>query len=238
LVGKLLLGSCAERGGAQPSAGEGCWWFEFSGLQRRDGMRARSSSLANGKALPEPCRLNETYVRLNDKAPLGRREPEHSQAPDPTRLSLASRHRLLGPASNLAEHHARRIVWSAPGSQRRDAARFLRAGGRAQTLDPGSLDRHVRRLHPHHPPVPARSPREPHRSPTPGTRPNPAHSPAALPRLPTQRTTTHRLAPLAPNRRRPTPRPLARVGLPLTTQTIRQARSLCCAGIGITAPQR
>jgi transposase len=58
-------------------------------------------------------------------------------------VSLASHQRLAGPARNLAEHHPRPIVSSAPGPNAETLREFFELPGRAQTLDPGSLDRHV-----------------------------------------------------------------------------------------------
>ena len=55
--------------------------------------------------------------------------------------------------TSVVDHHTGRDRVVRPGSQRRDAAGVLRSARRSQALDPGGLDRHVRRL-------PASDPRE------------------------------------------------------------------------------
>jgi transposase len=57
-----------------------------------------------------------------------------------------SYHRGQRYLTSVADHRKGAIVWCAPRPERRHPACVLRGARRAQAVDPGGLDRHVRRL--------------------------------------------------------------------------------------------
>ena len=48
--------------------------------------------------------------------------------------------------TNVADHRSGRIIWSSPGRNAQTLQEFFDALGERKQLDPGGLDRHVRRL--------------------------------------------------------------------------------------------